>query len=100
MKKVFLKVLSLFAMTSGFLFANSGNIASKLADSFNENATEVGTSVASVINTGYIVAGVLWLCVVLFMAFFYLENLKNYAKQVIGAVVIIGIIYGLSYSAM
>ena len=62
-------------MTSGFLFSNSGNIASILADSFNENATAVGTTVVSVINTGSIVADVLWLCVVLFMAFFYLETL-------------------------
>lgn len=78
----------------------TGNIASMIANSANEQIKESGTSAASVINTMSIVFGVIWLTVIGLTAMFNIEQLKQHSKQALGALVIIGIVYGLSKSAM
>nr|WP_011117592.1 hypothetical protein [Campylobacter jejuni]AAN46944.1 unknown [Campylobacter jejuni subsp. jejuni 81-176] len=44
--------------------------------------------------------GVIWITVMLLMTFINMEAIKNHAKLLFGAVVIIGIIYGLSSASM
>ncbi|QWU80860.1 hypothetical protein CNZW441b_b0015 (plasmid) [Campylobacter novaezeelandiae] len=104
MKNIFQKTLTflLFISISPILLfgANGNNIASKLATSVNEQVTDVGTSVSSIINTMSIVMGVIWIVIMLFMAFFNMEGIKNHAKLLFGALVIIGVIYGLSAAGM
>lgn len=78
----------------------STNILKTITTSANDQIREAGNSVASIINTISIVFGVLWLVVMLLTAFFNIEALKNHAKWIFGALVIIGIIYGLSAKAM
>ncbi|EOI3079836.1 hypothetical protein ACMHNH_001613 [Campylobacter coli] len=101
MKSIFQKILTLILISPIFLFsADGGNIASKLANSVNQQITEAGSSVASIINTISIVMGVIWITVMLLMAFINMEAIKNHAKLLFGAVVIIGIVYGLSSASM
>ncbi|AJK83790.1 hypothetical protein ACE66E_001706 [Campylobacter jejuni] len=101
MKSIFQKILTLILISPIFLFgADGGNIASKLANSVNQQITEAGSSVASIINTISIVMGVIWITVMLLMTFINMEAIKNHAKLLFGAVVIIGIIYGLSSASM
>lgn len=104
MRKIFRKFLTLIlaVMTTPFyLFgADGGNIASKLATSVNQQVTEVGSSVASIVNTISIVMGVIWIVIMLLMAFFNMEGIKNHAKLLFGALVIIGVVYGLSKAGM
>ncbi|WP_320153889.1 hypothetical protein [Campylobacter corcagiensis] len=76
------------------------NILKTLTTSANEQITEAGSSLASIINTVSIVFGVLWIIILLLTAFFNVEALKNHAKLIFGALVIIGIVYGLSAAAM
>lgn len=76
------------------------NILKTITTSANEQITEAGSSVASMINTVSIVFGVLWIIIMLLTAFFNIEAIKNHAKFVFGALVIIGIVYGLSAAAM
>ncbi len=100
-EKYFSKNLTLILISPIFLFgADGGNIASKLANSVNQQITEAGSSVASIINTISIVMGVIWITVMLLMTFINMEAIKNHAKLLFGAVVIIGIIYGLSSASM
>lgn len=93
-----LKFLLLALSTQAF--CAGGNIADKLANSVNTEVTNAGKSIASMLNTGSIVFGILWIIVMLFMIFFNMEALKNNMKLLIGAVIIIGIIYGLSAASM
>ncbi|QKF65196.1 putative membrane protein [Campylobacter corcagiensis] len=101
-----IKRLYLFLICSPvFLFsapAGGGgtNILKTLTTSANEQITEAGSSLASIINTVSIVFGVLWIIILLLTAFFNVEALKNHAKLIFGALVIIGIVYGLSAAAM
>ncbi|MBR8466532.1 hypothetical protein KDE13_09315 [Campylobacter sp. faydin G-140] len=82
------------------LGASGGNIASKIADAANTQIEEAGKSVASIVNTISIVFGVLWIVIMLIMAFFAIEQIKQHSKLIFGAIVIIGIVYGLSASMM
>lgn len=96
--KKFLSLIFFFPFT---LFgANGGNIAAKLAEQVNQQVTETGSSVASIVNNVAIVMGVLWIVIMLLMAFFNIEAIKNHSKMLFGALVIIGVVYGLSASAM
>lgn len=85
-----------------FLFGAGGgtNILKTFTTSANEQLTESGSSLASIINTVAIVFGVLWVIIMLLVAFFNIEAIKNHAKLIFGALVIIGIVYGLSAKAM
>lgn len=94
------KILALFFLGSSYIFAKGNNIASVLADNVNEQISEAGKSIASIINTFSIVMGVLWIVVMLLTAFINIEAIKNHAKLLFGAVVLIGIIYGLSSKFM
>lgn len=78
----------------------STNVLKTITTSANEQITEAGSSLASIVNTISIVFGVLWLIIMLLTAFFNIEALKNHAKWIFGALVIIGIVYGLSAKAM
>ncbi|EAI2873736.1 hypothetical protein APU48_08235 [Campylobacter jejuni] len=99
--KFFQKVLKLILVSPLFLFgADGGNIASKLANSVNQQVTDVGSSVSSIVNTISIVMGVIWIVIMLLMAFFNMEGIKNHAKLLFGALVIIGVVYGLSSAGM
>ncbi|HDV6579270.1 TPA: hypothetical protein RJS70_001580 [Campylobacter lari] len=95
------KFLTLILFAPFYLFgADGGNIASKLSNSVNQQITEVGSSVASIINTIAIVMGVVWITIMLLMAFFNMEGIKNHAKLLFGALVLIGVIYGISAAGM
>ncbi|EDP1825857.1 TPA: hypothetical protein KLC45_001170 [Campylobacter jejuni] len=99
--KFFQKVLKLILVSPLFLFgADGGNIASKLANSVNQQVTDVGSSLSSIVNTISIVMGVIWIVIMLLMAFFNMEGIKNHAKLLFGALVIIGVVYGLSSAGM
>ncbi|MBZ7963318.1 hypothetical protein H2274_07110 [Campylobacter sp. W0049] len=99
--KNFLTLILAVITTPLYLFgADGGNIASKLATSVNQQVTEVGSSVASIVNTISIVMGVIWIVIMLLMAFFNMEGIKNHAKLLFGALVIIGVVYGLSKAGM
>lgn len=101
MKNIFQKILTLILVSPMFLFgADGGNIASKLANSVNQQVTDVGSSVSSIVNTIAIVMGVIWIVIMLLMAFFNMEGIKNHAKLLFGALVIIGVVYGLSAAGM
>ncbi|ECP9244132.1 hypothetical protein ACMT82_001810 [Campylobacter jejuni] len=101
MKSIFQKILTLILISPIFLFgADGGNIASKLANSVNQQVTDVGSSVSSIVNTISIVMGVIWIVIMLLMAFFNMEGIKNHAKLLFGALVIIGVVYGLSAAGM
>ncbi|EHA2317885.1 hypothetical protein JKI10_001664 [Campylobacter coli] len=101
MKNIFQKILTLILVSPMFLFgADGGNIASKLANSVNQQVTDVGSSLSSIVNTIAIVMGVIWIVIMLLMAFFNMEGIKNHAKLLFGALVIIGVIYGLSAAGM
>ncbi|EAI7263282.1 hypothetical protein CK585_06885 [Campylobacter lari] len=95
------KFLTLILFIPFYLFgADGGNIASKLSNSVNQQITDVGSSVASIVNTISIVMGVIWITIMLLMAFFNMEGIKNHAKLLFGALVIIGVIYGISSAGM
>lgn len=99
--KFFQKVLKFILVSPLFLFgADGGNIASKLANSVNQQVTDVGSSLSSIVNTISIVMGVIWIVIMLLMAFFNMEGIKNHAKLLFGALVIIGVVYGLSSAGM
>ncbi|EAH6968550.1 hypothetical protein CY789_08555 [Campylobacter coli] len=101
MKNIFQKILTLILVSPMFLFgADGGNIASKLANSVNQQVTDVGSSLSSIVNTIAIVMGVIWIVIMLLMAFFNMEGIKNHAKLLFGALVIIGVVYGLSAAGM
>ncbi|EOU3215403.1 hypothetical protein ACNVHP_001873 [Campylobacter coli] len=101
MKNIFQKILTLILISPIFLFgADGGNIASKLANSVNQQVTDVGSSLSSIVNTIAIVMGVIWIVIMLLMAFFNMEGIKNHAKLLFGALVIIGVVYGLSAAGM
>lgn len=101
MKSIFQKILTLILISPIFLFgADGGNIASKLANSVNQQVTDVGSSLSSIVNTISIVMGVIWIVIMLLMAFFNMEGIKNHAKLLFGALVIIGVVYGLSAAGM
>ncbi|HED0526243.1 TPA: hypothetical protein R4J96_001772 [Campylobacter jejuni] len=101
MKSIFQKILTLILISPIFLFgADGGNIASKLANSVNQQVTDVGSSLSSIVNTIAIVMGVIWIVIMLLMAFFNMEGIKNHAKLLFGALVIIGVVYGLSAAGM
>ncbi|HDX6309290.1 TPA: hypothetical protein RQJ16_001784 [Campylobacter fetus subsp. venerealis] len=105
MKKI-LKNLKRFywflTCSPAFLFGAGGstNILKTLTTSANEQITEAGSSLASITNTVAIVFGVLWIIVMLLGLFFNMEAIKNHSKLLFGALVIIGIVYGLSAKAM
>lgn len=99
MKKIS-KIFSLLGVATTSLFAAGNNIADKLATSVNEQINDVGTSVASIVNTISIVMGVIWIVIMLLMAFFAMEQIKQNAKLLFGALVIIGAVYGLSSAMM
>ncbi|EAK2498786.1 hypothetical protein BV516_05050 [Campylobacter coli] len=101
MKNIFQKILTLILVSPMFLFgADGGNIASKLANSVNQQVTDVGSSLSSIVNTIAIVMGVIWIVIMLLMTFFNMEGIKNHAKLLFGALVIIGVVYGLSAAGM
>lgn len=101
MKRFFQKIWLAFLLAPVFLFgAKGGNVMSNLVDGFNDQVTEAGSGIASGINTFATVMGVLWIIIMLLMAFFNVEAIKNHAKSLIGALIIIGIVYGLSAAAM
>ncbi|EAH6507378.1 hypothetical protein D3T17_06155 [Campylobacter coli] len=101
MKNIFQKILTLILISPMFLFgADGGNIASKLANSVNQQVTDVGSSLSGIVNTIAIVMGVIWIVIMLLMAFFNMEGIKNHAKLLFGALVIIGVVYGLSAAGM
>ncbi|EAH5278138.1 hypothetical protein HWT60_001537 [Campylobacter coli] len=101
MKNIFQKILTLILISPMFLFgADGGNIASKLANSVNQQVTDVGSSLSSIVNTIAFVMGVIWIVIMLLMAFFNMEGIKNHAKLLFGALVIIGVVYGLSAAGM
>lgn len=97
-----IKKLLFFISCCPFLLFGAGgtNIASTIATNANTQIAEAGKSVASVINTMAIVMGVLWIIVMLFMLFFNMEGIKQHAKMLFGALVVIGIIFGLSAASM
>ncbi|MCR2101493.1 hypothetical protein [Campylobacter upsaliensis] len=96
MKKI-KKILSLiFITTPLFLFAKGGNVLSTLEQDINTQITEAGSSVASIIQTFTMIIGILWLIVMLITAYLNMEMIKNHAKSLFGAGVLIGIIYGLA----
>ncbi|XTO85262.1 hypothetical protein J0E88_10995 (plasmid) [Campylobacter coli] len=85
MKNIFHKILTLILISPMFLFgADGGNIASKLANSVNQQVTDVGSSLSSIVNTIAIVMGVIWIVIMLLMAFLIWKELKitlNYCLE-------------------
>ncbi|EFS8032541.1 hypothetical protein HWT49_001522 [Campylobacter coli] len=101
MKNIFQKILTLILISPMFLFgADGGNIASKLANSVNQQVTDVGSSLSGIVNTISIVMGVIWIVIMLLIAFFNMEGIKNHSKLLSGALVIIGVVYGISAAGM
>ncbi|MBK3498177.1 hypothetical protein JJB27_03680 [Campylobacter fetus subsp. venerealis] len=102
MSKHIKKLYWLLVCSPAFLFGAGGgsNVLKTLTTSANQQITEAGNSLASIVNTVSIVFGVLWIIIMLLTAFFNIEAIKNHAKLIFGALVIIGIVYGLSAAAM
>ncbi|WP_273212098.1 hypothetical protein [Helicobacter rodentium] len=101
MKSFFQKIWLAFLLAPAFLFAaKGGNIVDNLVGGFNDQVTDTGSGIASGINTFATVMGVIWIIIMLLMAFFNIEAIKNHAKSLIGAIIIIGIVYGLSAAIM
>lgn len=97
--KIFL-FLTLLLPAVSFAAGDSGNIASKLAGEAKSQIETAGSAVATIINTIAVVMGAIWLIALLLMAFFAMEQIKQHAKFIFGAIVIIGIVYGLSKAYM
>lgn len=101
MKSFFQKIWLALLFSPILLFgASGGNVMNNLVDGFNEQVTEAGSGIASAINTFATVMGVLWIIIMLLMTFFNMEAIKNHAKSLIGALIVIGVVYGLSSAAM
>lgn len=103
MRKIFSKLKFLifsFCILPLSAFANSGNIASKLASQAKTEIDSAGSAVASIINTIATVMGAIWIIAMLVMAFFAMEQIKQHSKMLFGAIVVIGIVYGLSKAYM
>ena len=99
MNKVLSKIyFVIFFTLPSLLFGakDGGNITSKLSSSINKEIIEVGSSIASIINTISIVFGVIWIVVLLLMVFFNIEAIKTYAKYLIGSLVIIAVVFGIT----
>lgn len=96
----FFLFLTLLLPSLSFAAGDSGNIASKLAGEAKTQIETAGSAVATIINTISVVMGAIWLIALLLMAFFAMEQIKQHAKFIFGAIVIIGIVYGLSKAYM
>lgn len=103
MKKIskkFKKLHWLLLCSPLFLFAGGDNVLKKMATAANEQITEAGSSVASVLNTIILVLGILWIIFLALTAFFNIEAIKNHLKSILIASVILGVCFGLSGAAM
>lgn len=80
--------------------ALADGVLDTLTSSVNKQITDTGKGVASILQTMSEIFGVIWIIVMLLMAFFNIEGLKNHAKLLFGALIIIGAVYGLSTYAM
>lgn len=101
MSKFLKKLWFLFCFSPILLFGTSkGNVASKVADVVNTQIEEAGKSFASIVNNVSLVVSLLWIVVALSMTFFAKEQLKQNAKLIFGAIVIIGAVYVISASIM
>lgn len=95
------KFLAVFVALQTFLFAKGNtNIADKLATDINAEIENVGSSIASVVNTISATLGIIWIVIMLLMAFFAMEQIKQHAKLLVGALIVIGAVYGLSSAMM
>ncbi len=95
------KFLAVFVALQTFLFAKgTTNIADKLATDINAEIENVGSSIASVVNTISATLGIIWIVIMLLMAFFAMEQIKQHAKLLVGALIVIGAVYGLSSAMM
>ncbi|PSM51258.1 putative membrane protein [Campylobacter blaseri] len=94
------KIYWLLVCSPVFLFGAGDNVLKKMATAANEQITEAGSSVASVLNTVILVLGVLWIIFLALVAFFNIEAAKNHAKSILIASIILGICYGLTAAAM
>ena len=88
---IFSLLFSLFASNSF-----SANITQELTKKAETEFKEVTSSVASIINTASATVGAIWLIAIVFMALFSLERLKEHSKLMIGGIVVLGIVYGIS----
>lgn len=96
MQKIKKALSFLFIATPLALFAKGGNVLSTLEQDVNTQITEAGASIASMIQTFTMVVGILWFIVMCIIAFLNMEMIKNHAKSLFGAGILIGIIYGLA----
>lgn len=95
------KFLAVFVALQTFLFGKgTTNIADKLATDINAEIENVGSSIASVVNTISATLGIIWIVIMLLMAFFAMEQIKQHAKLLVGALIVIGAVYGLSSAMM
>ncbi|WP_156104108.1 hypothetical protein [Campylobacter sp. MIT 97-5078] len=98
MKKLFL-VFSISCVN--FLFAaNSGNVAEKIRSEAEKGLESITGSIAGIINTITLTIGIVWIIVMILMAVFSLERLKEHSKLAMGGIAIIGIVYSISASYM
>ncbi len=93
MKKLFSFLLVFLPL---YLFAKGGNVLSSLEQDVNTQITEAGSSIASMIQTFTMVVGVLWFIVMCIIAYLNMEMIKQHAKSLFGAGILIGVIYGLA----
>ena len=82
MLKIFKKLYWFLVCSPVLLFSaptgGSGtNILKTITTSANEQITEAGSSLASIVNTVSIVLGVIWIIIMLLNAFFNIEAKKN-----------------------
>lgn len=78
------------------LAATNNNILSSLEQDVNTQITQAGSSIASMIQTFTMVIGILWFIVMCIIAYLNMEMIKNHAKSLFGAGILIGVIYGLA----
>ncbi|MGG7074235.1 hypothetical protein U5B43_08290 [Campylobacter sp. 9BO] len=96
------KRLFYFLICSPFYLFGAGgqNVLKTLERNVNEQITQAGSSIASVLNTTIIVIGILWVIVLALGALFNVEAIKNHIKFIIIASIILGVCYGLTAVAM
>ncbi|MCI6641475.1 MULTISPECIES: hypothetical protein [Campylobacter] len=99
--KNFKKFYYFLIFAPALMFGESGtNVLKTIANSANQQITEAGGSVASVMNTIIVVLGILWIIFLALTAFFNIEAIKNHLKSILIASIILGICYGLTAAAM
>ena len=97
MKKMFSLILGFFLGIPTMLFgADGGSPLSKIAGQASTQIESASKDIAGVVNVVAASLGFLWLIIMLLMYLFAPEQLKQNMKILVGAGILLGVVYGIS----